>query len=188
MNAGREYPPDAAPLRPSARHRSAAAPAALRGRVPGRDAGAMALFSSPRPLPPGEGMRPPCMRGCSRLPLPRPAQRPCAPRSAPAPSPAALLRPPPQRSCALKDNWRRRGCRRQYTWLWGAATVGCGSVGRRSERYGKRGSPPTAFARPDRSIVKQYNALRKEIFTFRAGDNAPRNETFTGSCQTMPAP
>lgn len=35
---------------------------------------------------------------------------------------------------------------------WGAATVGRGSVGRRSERYGKRGSPPTAFAQPDRSI------------------------------------
>jgi|GEM_PF-3635901 hypothetical protein len=39
-----------------------------------------------------------------------------------------------------------------HTWLWGAATVGRGSAGRRSERYGKRGSPPTAFAQPDRSI------------------------------------
>jgi hypothetical protein len=73
---------------------------------------------------------------------------------------AAMLRldpnPPYRRTGAmpraLKDNWRRRGCRRQYTWLGGAATVGRGSVGRRSKRYGKRGSPPTAFARPDRSI------------------------------------
>ena len=36
-------------------------------------------------------------------------------RAAPLCLRAALLRPPPQRSCALKDNWRRRGCRRQYT-------------------------------------------------------------------------
>ena len=81
-----------------------------------------------------------------------PRAAPLCLRAAPLCLRAALLRPPPQRPSALKNNWRRRGCRRQYTWLWGAATVGCGSVGRRSERYGKRGSPPTAFAQPDRSI------------------------------------
>ena len=80
-----------------------------------------------------------------------PAQRPCASAQRPCAS-AQRCCAPAQRPSALKNNWRRRGCRRQYTWLWGAATVGRGSVGRRSERYGKRGSPPTAFAQPDRSI------------------------------------
>jgi hypothetical protein len=141
-------------------------PIAPRGRVPGRDARFAAFPCAFAPHPPdpllpygekGEFGRPEAQNekrnaGASKKSTPArcPAAallRPTAPCTG-----AALLRPPPQRSCALKDNWRRRGCRRQYTWLWGAATVGCGSVGRRSERYGKRGSPPTAFARPDRSI------------------------------------
>jgi hypothetical protein len=143
--------------------RSAAAPHRSQGS--GRDARFAAFPCAFAPHPPapllpqgekGEFGRPEDQnekRNAGTSKKPTPARRPAAPLCPAAPcTGAALLRPPPQRSCALKDNWRRRGCRRQYTWLWGAATVGCGSVGRRSERYGKRGSPPTAFARPDRSI------------------------------------
>jgi hypothetical protein len=113
--------------------------------MPGRDERCSAFACAVAPPPPAQ-------RPCAS------AQHRCAPTAPLRPlraqhrcAPTAPLRPP-QRPSALKNNWRRRGCRRQYTWLWGAATVGRGSVGRRSERYGKRGSPPTAFAQPDRSI------------------------------------
>ena len=114
MNAGREYPPDAAPLRPPRPTAVLLRPVALRGRVPGRDARFAAFPCAFAPHPPapllpqgekGEFGLPEAQnekRNAGTSKKPTPARRPAAPLCPAAPcTGAALLRPPPQRSCAL---------------------------------------------------------------------------------------
>jgi hypothetical protein len=119
---GREYPPDAAPLRPPRPTAVLLRPVALRGRVPGRDARFAAFPCAFAPHPPapllpqgekGEFGRPEAQnekRNAGASKKSTPARRPAAAPLCPAaPCTGAALLRPPQCCCApsLPGVWER---------------------------------------------------------------------------------